>query len=742
MRSRSLMADADTTRALEALRQHPHVDASTIQVEKRTDGTTDVFASIRVCLPVKFSKRGFGARGVQALEPVRFRFPSSYPLGPPVITLRKDFDQNLPHVQPRPGEVRPEPCLVDGSVDELFFAGGLATLVDQLAQWLTLAASDELVSAASGWEPARRDRNESLLFFDSSAARTLAEEQCNTTFVPMGYVELPKDIGGTFKAELVIQRVAIKNRACTTPHFKQGDPAGTGLGVICTPSPDQTQNRYVPDTVADFAELKSYAHALGCGESFDRAIRVLTRHARPSGAERRLLSVVLAVRRPFNLRDSDSDLELLCYFLRLASKGFSDSLPVLPATHRDPPNTALLARVSGLQGGDPSPYSVLGCGSLGSKLALHLSRAGQPPVQVIDSAPWTPHNAARHALLPAEEESFLNKATLLAWQLRKALLCRTEGVDADATRLLLEDNTPLKPVSVLVNATASLRVRHALAGTQQLAGARVIETALYDGGSSGVMLTEGPDRNPSTLDLLAELYALAESMPLLREALKRSKHTSVDVGAGCSTSTMRMSDARLSIQAAAMAEGLLRVIPQGALPETGQLDVFQTNDHGLTRSTTNVSASLLVTPENAPEWKIHVSHDSHMAIESESKGDSNENGGILMGLLSEAAKQVVVSRTLAAPSDSTRSPTRFTLGTRNRDQSIRSASESYANGLTWVGTWHSHPKGGDPSQLDHETCGHLAKQTAGQVAILLIWTPSGYRALLADPGRLSGDEHQ
>ena len=38
--------------------------------------------------------------------------------------------------------------------------------------------------------------------------------------------------------------------------------------------------------------------------------------------------------------------------------------------------------------------------------------------------------------------------------------------------------------------------------------ARVIETSLFAGGGVGTITVEGPGRNPSTTDLIAEFYAI------------------------------------------------------------------------------------------------------------------------------------------------------------------------------------------------------------------------------------------
>ncbi|WP_252401086.1 ThiF family adenylyltransferase, partial [Escherichia coli] len=60
----------------------------------------------------------------------------------------------------------------------------------------------------------------------------------------------------------------------------------------------------------------------------------------------------------------------------------------------------LLARTSGIPYAATSqPLVVLGCGSVGSKVAMQLGRAGFGSMTFVDNEPMSPHNAARHALI-------------------------------------------------------------------------------------------------------------------------------------------------------------------------------------------------------------------------------------------------------------------------------------------------------------------------------------------------------
>ena len=98
----------------------------------------------------------------------------------------------------------------------------------------------------------------------------------------------------------------------------------------------------------------------------------------------------------------------------------------------------------------------------------------------------------------------------------------------------------------IVNATASLVVREALASTNL--PARIIEISLFAHGHVGVITTEGPDRNPNTADLISECYALFGEDTKLANAVFGTNQTVLrqTIGQGCDSMTMPMSDGRLS----------------------------------------------------------------------------------------------------------------------------------------------------------------------------------------------------
>ena len=198
--------------------------------------------------------------------------------------------------------------------------------------------------------------------------------------------------------------------------------------------------------------------------------------------------------------------------------------------------------------------------------------------------------------------------------------------------------------------------------------------------------------------------------------------------------TMAMSDARISMFAAPMAEmtgdmlgselpsrgGLLRI---GVVMSDGVSMIWQTHD---------IAPLQRVTVDDSPSWSVHISSHAHRVIEEEvARWPQVETGGILIGRFSDAAQTFYVVDVVPAPNDSVRSAGRFVLGVQGVAAELRRYGESCNNALYCLGTWHSHLSDPDPSDLDRSTAATLA-QTRIVPSVLLIHTPAGYRAILAD----------
>jgi hypothetical protein len=447
------------------------------------------------------------------------------------------------------------------------------------------------------------------------------------------------------------------------------------------------------------------------------------------------------------MNGSTSPLELCPYVVEISMPDHSpvtNGTPVRPAGHRHAISVSLLQKMSGHNIKEAGPFWVqLGAGSLGSKIAMHLARAGRGPRIVIDRANLSPHNAARHALVPRPDPSHLSwigsKASALVEAIKglgQEATAYVEDIvldvrEADQAKYLLP-----KKGWAIVNSTASLTVREALASVPAgITIPRVIETSLFAQGRVGFLSVEGAERNPNTGDLITEAYALiAADATLQRIVFAVGELSWQPIGEGCGSETMVVSDARISMIAAPMAE-CLTSMQEGGLPANhGTILLGLVDEDGMSQTwqTWEVLPWLWSTVEGEPSWNVRISNRAHRKIISEvARRPGVETGGILVGRFSDAAQTFYVVDVLPAPEDSRRSASEFVLGTAGVLTILKAYRENSGNSLYCLGTWHSHLYATGPSSKDRATAEAVALSRL-MPSVLLIYTPAGYRALLAD----------
>ncbi len=410
------------------------------------------------------------------------------------------------------------------------------------------------------------------------------------------------------------------------------------------------------------------------------------------------------------------------------------------ASHVHAVSRNLLRRLSGVEDvKTPKPWILLGAGSLGSHIAIGLGRMGDGPAVTVDNDYFSPHNAARHALLPdnAFRMGFLGNK---AFALREALLClaqNTEAVNAHvvdvlASPKLLKKAAPRNTWAV-VNATASLAVRDALLEAAPSLRVPVIEAAIWGRGAAATLLVEGVDGNPNVGDMVAALYERARSDSALGNALlpKAASHAFVETGQGCRSSTMTMPDAVVAQFASAMSLVIADLQHDGLPLATGRTWI------GLQQGIRVQWQQIVVQPSERIEikdspWTIRIGTDAHQAIlEDIGRFPSVETGGVLMGRISEATRTFYVTGIVPAPDSSVRRADCFVLETKGLKRAVERYSEETAGTLYCLGTWHSHRNASGPSALDRQTA-EVLKDWRIAPSVMLIHHPLGYQASITE----------
>lgn len=724
---------------------------------------TNAFATIELDLDVEMPQHmkvdGISPNGVRRTETATVALGPSYPWSSPTVYLRSDFPRDLPHLQPDSPDALPRPCLVNGSQREYFFQFGLVEfgvfhLVHQLVLWLQRAAEGTLIDPEQGWEPAlRRDLSE-LIVIDAEASRSIVDRQGgHRVFKARFYRSGPEDgclsAGASAVIEVGAHAVPLKRDDKELFTARRAEECAFGDTVCCVVWPDKLPNgapfvsdRYMPETITTLDALCRRAEELRCARSLEMFLSGLERcfagyvlHAPVP------VAIVLCARRPCHLIGSPSDIELLPYIIELRPSPERTTLfaagaeePVGPATQLDVPNPTLLRSVSGAP--EIGSVAMLGCGSVGSKMAMHLARSGVQIPVVSDRSGLQPHNMARHAL--ARSALAASKASELAGELthlgQSPQVHKGDLVADLATREGRRLVLP-KQAAFAVNTTASLGVREALSSlAAKDVKIRLAEAALFGRGHGGFLLVEGANRNPTLCDLVAELYATAETDRLRRLLFDPAYGLAeIQIGQGCGSLTMPMTDMRLTAMTASLTEAVVDAMQQDSAD--GLITVGTTVDrspdtHWFRQS---VPPFEIISVEGAEGWTLRISQRVLEQVRAEmARFPTVETGGVMIGLSSARLQAVTVVDVLPAPQDSARSADRFTLGTSGLKKAIEARYRASGGTLFDVGTWHSHLVDQGPSPLDKQTARELAAERPPP-SVLLIATPGRPYALMHRP---------
>lgn len=705
-------------------------------------------------MPFKYRAVGRSPNDVRNTETVTVHFRPDYPWSAPRFYLRDDFDRQLPHIQPGRKSRPPEPCLVDGLLDEYFYEAGLLALVEQLCDWLEKAAKQQLINRTQGWEPTLRHQLLDEFVADAEHLRSFADSRGGARVfktVYLRYGEASDYLGGDAQIYGQIERASIRlhrlkgQKPLSAEEIEDKTTAGNSVAIVVWQGTHgglpMVSDTYHPETVETMADLIDRAKSLRCeGHLLEQLARLDSVVNSTAPAWPVPVLVIFCVRRPFHIIGSTSSIELVPYAFDVRGSASTQSiteqaeLEVVPIAQRDVISKQLLQEASGVAA--PALTSILGCGSVGSKFALHLARSGGGIAAVIDSSRMQPHNMARHGLIT---ESIGGKSSALAAALKvldqkPAKLDEnivTALSDASKCRKLAPDGT-----CFAIDSTASLRVRSKLSDvTVEDFNARIVSTALFAQGRGAYLMIEGNDRCPTIDDVTVEYYRHFTEDALLRSIAIANDGAleHVATGQGCGSLTMRMTDARVSAMTAGLVEQFVGRHDQ--VGNCGELIVGLHDDECqiTTWSRVDVEQPIIVDFEGNPDWSFRIQPHVLEKIQQDiSTYQTVETGGVLMGRANDRLRTISVVDVLPAPPDSKRSAAGFLLGVEGLEKAIKRYHTLSGGTLYDVGTWHSHLANQGPSPTDEATAEKLAGTRPPPFGLLIVAPSTLYGVMHMD----------
>ncbi len=661
--------------------------------------------NVKVNLPSSFKSKSQTDKGVKNIEKITMEFPKEFPYKAPMVYLRDDFNRNFPHINPIVDKFNP--CIFEGSVDELLQQPlWIDGILDQLIDWLETSASNSLINPEQGWEPMRVDDNNGFLVFDRKELLLYFLEEKKFAF----YVSYKKS-----KKDFLVARVS----ETVIENFKSSF-------MFCFVSSD-VSNEYIPYNIRNFTNLVEFARKNNINnikESINGNYEKLVKD------KIELLFISLFIKRPYKVIGTDSSIEILHFSLELKKHKKKNEVHqnanVCTLSGLNLSDTKLLQQFSGVKRVIKETQMIMqiGCGSVGSKVALHLARNGNDNFKLIDEKYFVPNNNARHALFSLS--SLNSKVELLQEAMQKIGL---KNIDPVSKNIFDIENFKTTNEDIIIDSTASLSVNNYL--TTKLFQGRLIHTSLYNNGTIAFVGIEGKNREVKIIDIISFMYQKCTEDNEIAKRITDTHATYQSIGQGCGSFTTVSSDATISISSAGMSNLIQSKIDNG-FDNNGEfwLGLLDDNNLGMSWKKTIIQPLSLkhIKGIDNGDWEIRIFKNvlDNIKIESD-KWNDLETGGILIGHISIPTQTIVITGQIEAPEDSIRGKCKFYSGVKGLGEKLKFIEKSSAGMITQLGTWHSHPNSSsNPSSIDIDSKKKMYQDRNDMPTVCLIWGKNDY----------------
>lgn len=691
-------------------------------------------------------------------EPVAlvYRSETVGSVAPGVFIDRVNFPRDLPHLNPVPNTSPASICLAREGLQALYDLVGVGGIIDRLRRWLRDAKTDSL--NRDGWEPVPAAADAKVGFIDGANFQNFAATNGDNPGWAWGIAMYAGN------AEVFY----LPHQALTLEIHGQPLPV-KNLASKAKPAIDNRLFREVTPLFylwqkTSAAEMKPiFSHYDVLGELYDD-LRQLSLHLKFDTAFKDVHEInwdrrsplpwtavlLVGVRRPqpiisdrfgLALDQGTRRLELKAFRIQASSKkGLRDkNAQICEVALMPTVSSGLLADVSGIQSN--RGVCIVGYGALGSTMADFFARMGVEDISTIDDDVFLAHNLARH------------NATRLCLGLRKAntikhleLVTRApgerpfRGYPEDVLKLSTANLAQcLDTASLVVDATASDRVRRTLPLKLQQLDCRIVRTELFDEGRLGVLSVQGKNGNPDLLDLYYTLCQLGTENEIVatwlrNESGRKYDPSTVVAGFSCASATLRMPYWKIASHAGAFMSQVSELI-SGKDLEAG-IGLNPLVDRGFPRGWQwlNVKPFEFHYPVVDPEWQIRVAPHVPVCMRAMSaERFPKETGGYLYGGWDLRLKRITITAVTPEPPGTAASAAALRLGRAGKTREEQQIKRNCGGRIDLVGTWHSHPNGSsEMSNRDQQTLALFQRvnEKRGLPTLLLICGATEIRAHL------------
>lgn len=641
-----------------------------------------IFIEVEVFISIP-TKGVYKNLDIREKEKILFFLKTEYPLfAPAVMVMRDNFPYEfIPHLNrgisgSKINELNL--CLYRGDIDEWFYSYGAMSFCDLVNEWFSDLVNGDLIKD-DGFECIRIKNTEGIMVADYA----LFENEIACDGRDKGHYILNANVSLN---NLIYIYVSNEKYA---------------VGKDCIPCllvfDKRVNSEYVSEnyqTASDLSGFYSY-------QGLKHAIQKYRNKFYDPKTKNKLLDdgilFVLAVHRPQQVIGSFGKIEFLAFYLEFDFEHNPplDKCPIKGLATIQSLNVQMAEKLSGTTF-KKSAITILGCGALGSKIAVEMARMGYLTQDLYDYDVLLPHNLIRHEATNKYLVG-VNKAIALEIEIK----CMydnditVQGFASDCFSITAETLNS----GLLIDCTASERSLSWLCMNDDIKN-RLIRSEISMDGRLGITYIEGRNRNPDAYDMRIALWYLATENEQIKQWLSKKSEANMEfhIGFGCSSDTMVLDDSTISNHASVVPHCINKYLSN----ENGTLVLNYFDKDELENNYIKIVEINKYIVWNIDDgWTVHCPCILVNQI-NKITSESTENMGIWFGYINERMKRITLVDTYM-PSDNKRSAGQVIGGSDNVYEKIKQIAKDTGGLICYLGEWHTHPGGyAIPSKMDYK----------------------------------------
>lgn len=652
----------------------------------------------------------------------------NYPYEAPVVyTNRLDFPKDqLAHLYIATNNRPPAFCYVRGNRDEWYANKRIEDLIIRIANWLGDAAAGELNENGEQFEPLRLEGYSGTIIYDyDTMVQPVLRNTPLLTYKNLSIALFERGLDINQKTYRFVKFLNPDNAIDTLKEVdienrKEKDDSTRRkyhYGYLIWGDEHAVNSQYFVNLPKNWADFKLFCtffeidhnHLENCliaNVNLNHFIH---------------FPVIVAIRRTKPLIGYSSNIELINFRFWLKLEDIKDGkiiddIDINFFSHNQPLTQKLAAKISNFQLENSFRTLVFGCGALGSKIIMHLARAGYPHLSLVDPDSLSPHNLVRHTLFGEHEGE--NKAESLAKAINKMYPLESAPSFGFSDKEIINQKPLIEFHNWIMDFTASPAFFNTLSIGKHIVEKNVLSAMISDFGNLGILYREGNGRNPRIDDLQAHLYNMSLHTSEIKDWLQREKlahsntNLNVRVGIGCNSETTVLSDDKIASHASFFA-GIIKK-EMNTVPVNGKISLCQIIDedsYGILTNTIEVAPVHVYRATNDHSWSVRIQNEVYKKIMKEfSKAKRNETGGVFIGYCNHKTKMIYVVDSISAPKDSKATSIHFMRGIDGLPEEIKSIRDCSGEQIGYIGEWHTHPDG--PNELSPQDIKSVYKHKA------------------------------